>query len=182
MRPDVSESGSGYVFERVVLKIISLPCISRRPPLTLLAKRETKTMHPPFSGAKIALLCEDRVLTYLRDDKPSIPWPGLWDLPGGGREHGETPEQCALRETHEEFGLTLDPAWIVWRKVYPGQGISGLDTWFFVARVPHGTFEQVVFGDEGQRWEVRTVEDFLAMDTAIERLQQRLREFLSLDA
>jgi 8-oxo-dGTP diphosphatase len=48
--------------------------------------------------------------------------------------------------------------------------------------VPHGTFEQVVFGDEGQRWEVREVEDFLAMDTAIERLQQRLREFLSLDA
>ena len=39
-----------------------------------------------FSGAKIVLKCEDRLLTYLRDDKPGIPFPGIWDLPGGGRE------------------------------------------------------------------------------------------------
>jgi 8-oxo-dGTP diphosphatase len=135
--------------------------------------------HPPFSGAKMAVLCEDHLLTYLRDDKTTIPWPGLWDLPGGGREGDETPEQCALRETHEEFGLTLDPGWIVWKRVYPGQGVNGLDTWFFVARVPAGTFERVVFGDEGQRWEIKTVSAFLDMDQAIPHLQQRLREFLS---
>jgi 8-oxo-dGTP diphosphatase len=137
--------------------------------------------HPPFSGAKIAVICEGHLLTYLRDDTPAIPWPGLWDLPGGGREGDETPEQCALRETHEEFGLTLDPGWIVWKRVYPGQGVNGLDTWFFVAEVPTGTFEQVVFGDEGQRWEIKAVSAFLDMDQAIPRLQQRLREFLSDD-
>lgn len=137
--------------------------------------------HPPFSGAKIAVICEGHLLTYLRDDIPAIPWPGLWDLPGGGREGEETPEQCALRETHEEFGLMLDPGWIVWKRVYPGQGLNGLDTWFFVARVPVGTFERVVFGDEGQRWEIRTVSAFLDMDQAIPRLQQRLREFQSED-
>jgi 8-oxo-dGTP diphosphatase len=137
------------------------------------------SVHPPFSGAKIALIDEATLLIYLRDDKPDIPWPGLWDLPGGGRENDETPLQCAQRETFEEFGLKVDPAWVVWTRVYHGQGVNGLDTWFFVAQVPPGTFDQVVFGDEGQRWQVVTVQDFLAMDNAVDRLQNRLREFVS---
>ncbi|MGV8917980.1 MAG: NUDIX hydrolase [Pseudomonas sp.] len=139
------------------------------------------TAHPPFSGAKIVVLCEDQLLTYQRDNNPTIPWPGLWDLPGGGREGDETPVQCALRETHEEFGLTLDPACIVWTRVYPGQGMNGLDTWFFVAIVAPEMFTQVVFGDEGQRWEVSTVEAFLARDDAVDRLQHRLREYWTHD-
>jgi len=180
MRPDISVSGSGYVVERVPLKKIPLEYFIIRFPSTAIAfSGEPNPMPLPFSGAKIVVICEDHLLTYLRDDKPTIPWPGLWDLPGGGREGDETPEQCALRETQEEFGLELDPAWIIWRKVYPGQGMNGLDTWFFVARVPLGTFDRVVFGDEGQRWEVTTVEAFLAREDGIPRLQQRLREFLA---
>jgi 8-oxo-dGTP diphosphatase len=131
-----------------------------------------------FSGAKIALLCNGQLLTYLRDDKPGIPWPGMWDLPGGGREGDETPLQTAARETLEEFSLTLDPGWVVSTRVYPGQGMNGLDTWFLVAQVPAGTFEHIVFGDEGQRWEVMSVNAFLEMDGAVVHLQQRLREFL----
>ena len=38
-----------------------------------------------FTGCKIALLCGDSVLTILRDDKPSIPWPNMWELPCGGK-------------------------------------------------------------------------------------------------
>lgn len=134
--------------------------------------------HPPFSGAKIALLCEDLLLSYQRDDKPSIPWPGLWDLPGGGREGQETPLACALRETEEEFGLTIDPEHIVWTQVYPGQGAGGLDTWFFVAQVPPGTFASIRFGTEGQRWAITTTEAFLANTSAITHFQHRLREYL----
>ncbi|MCD5971388.1 MULTISPECIES: NUDIX hydrolase [Pseudomonas] len=135
--------------------------------------------HPPFSGAKIALLCEGLILSYLRDDKTSIPWPGLWDLPGGGREGEETPLACALRETEEEFGLTIAPEHIVWTRVYPGQGLGGLDTWFFVAQVPSGTFTNIRFGNEGQRWAVTTIEAFLANNVAITHFQHRLREYLS---
>ncbi|MBD8706749.1 NUDIX hydrolase [Pseudomonas sp. CFBP 13711] len=134
--------------------------------------------HPPFSGAKVAILCNGSLLTYQRDDKPEIPWPNLWDLPGGGREGDETPEECAVRETREEFGIVLDPASFIHKRVYPGQGINGLDTWFFVAEVADGQFDQVVFGDEGQRWQVMTVEAFLAMGNAVDRLQHRLREFM----
>ncbi|PHX39771.1 hypothetical protein AO263_29345 [Pseudomonas sp. NZIPFR-PS5] len=136
------------------------------------------SVHPPFSGAKVAMLCNGTLLTYQRDDKPEIPWPNLWDLPGGGREGQETPEECAVRETMEEFGIVLDPATFTHKQVYPGQGVDGLDTWFFVAEVAEGLIDQVVFGDEGQRWQVMTVDAFLSMDNAVDRLQQRLRAFM----
>lgn len=38
-----------------------------------------------FSGCKIALIRDDKLLTILRDDKASIPYPNMWELPGGGK-------------------------------------------------------------------------------------------------
>ncbi|GGU05410.1 NUDIX hydrolase [Actinomadura citrea] len=40
---------------------------------------------------------------------------GQWGLPGGGMEDGESPEQAALRELHEEIGLTAGPADVLGR-------------------------------------------------------------------
>ena len=72
-----------------------------------------------FVGAKAALFCDGAVLTYLRDDRPGLPWPGYWDLPGGGREGAESAEQCLLREVEEEFGLRLTPAHLRWQAAFP---------------------------------------------------------------
>ena len=36
-----------------------------------------------FTGCKIALFCGDKLLTILRDGKANIPWPNMWELPGG---------------------------------------------------------------------------------------------------
>lgn len=39
------------------------------------------------------------------------PWShqgGTWGLPGGARDSHETPEQAAVREAHEEAGLTVE--------------------------------------------------------------------------
>jgi 8-oxo-dGTP diphosphatase len=56
------------------------------------------------SGSSIILFNrKGQVLLFLRDDKPDIPFPGMWDLPGGHVEEGETPEVCIVREMLEEI-------------------------------------------------------------------------------
>jgi len=50
---------------------------------------------------------QQQVLLFLRDDKPTIPYPNTWDVPGGHMDAGETPEACIIREMKEEMGLTL---------------------------------------------------------------------------
>jgi len=56
-----------------------------------------------------------RLLIYLRDDKPNIPFPNHWDLIGGHVEAAETPEQALLREVKEEIGVDLEH-WLFFRR------------------------------------------------------------------
>ncbi|MDX2233348.1 MAG: NUDIX hydrolase [Hyphomonadaceae bacterium] len=132
----------------------------------------------PFGGAKIALIRDGDVLTYLRDDKPTIPYPARWDFPGGGREGDETPEACALRELQEEFGLTLAPDRIHWGRLYEGPRPQQR-TYFFVATLAAEEAGAIVFGDEGQHWRFMTIAEFLAHSDAIAHLRARLADYLS---
>lgn len=50
----------------------------------------------------------EQVLLFLRDDIPIIHCPGMWDVPGGHVEPGETPEQCIIREMKEEMEIDLE--------------------------------------------------------------------------
>jgi len=51
---------------------------------------------------------KEQVLLFLRDDIPEIPFPNMWDVPGGHLEPGETPEKCIVREMREEMDLQLE--------------------------------------------------------------------------
>lgn len=127
-----------------------------------------------FTGAKAALFCGASLLTYLRDQTPGLPWPDLWDLPGGGREGDERPEDCLLRELEEEFGLRLTPDRLVWRRVFPSMVAAGRESVFFAGWLSREELTRVRFGDEGQGWELMPVEVFLAHPRAVPEMQRRV--------
>ena len=132
-----------------------------------------------ISGAKIILHCDGALITYLRDDKESIPFPAMWDLPGGGIEGAESPEDCALRETLEEFGLIIASHRITWGKKYPSVLQSGKFNWFFAAPVTPAEISQIQFGDEGQFWEMMPISAYITHANAVPHLQAQVRDFLT---
>ena len=135
-----------------------------------------------FSGCKIALLCDDKLLTILRDDKASIPYPNMWELPGGGREGEETPFECVQREVFEELSLKLEEAAIVWAKEYKGMLDPDKTSIFMVGTITQEEFASIVFGDEGQAYQMMDVSQFLADEKVIPQLQNRLRDYLEVRA
>ena len=131
-----------------------------------------------FTGSKIALFCGDKLLTILRDDKPTIPWPNMWELPGGGREGDESPFECAAREVYEELGIHLTEDCLLWNKVYPSMLFEGRQSVFMVGQLRQEQFENITFGDEGQAYKLMGVEEFLNSKQAVPQLQGRLRNYL----
>ncbi|GAB1512539.1 NUDIX hydrolase [Actinophytocola sp. KF-1] len=68
----------------------------------------TTQLDTPRIGARVLLLDQhDRVLLiHARDpDAPDHHW---WELPGGGLDQSESPEEGARREVTEETGIELD--------------------------------------------------------------------------
>ena len=77
------------------------------------------------------LLCrQDRVLLGRRSTRRKA-YPGVWDLPGGHVETGETVEEALVRELREEVGVTPTE----WREFAvlrePGVGDESADTLCF---------------------------------------------------
>lgn len=126
-----------------------------------------------FVGAKAALFCDGRLLTCLRDDHPGLPWAGLWDLPGGGREDAESPEDCLLRELGEEFGLRLPPSRLIWRRVFPSMLDASRHSVFFGGWLTVDEVASITFGDEGQEWDLMPVAEFLAHMGGVPEMQRR---------
>lgn len=59
------------------------------------------------------LLCRQGRLLLGKRSARRRAYPGVWDLPGGHVESGETTEQTLVRELREEIGVTLAE----WRKL-----------------------------------------------------------------
>lgn len=131
-----------------------------------------------FTGCKIALICDGQVLTILRDDKPTIPWPNLWELPGGGREGDESPFECVAREVYEELSIQLLKDDIVWSWIYPSMLDENKKSVFLVGKLTQEQFNSIVFGDEGQGYKLVSLEEFLASDRVVPQLQERVRDYL----
>lgn len=120
-----------------------------------------------------------RLLTCLRDDYDWIPFPAHWDLPGGGAEPGETPVECALRELHEEFGLTMTPDRLTGR-AFQGWHDPTRESWMFTGTITAAEIDAIRFGDEGQEWRMMPVAEFIAHPQAVPHFRDRVRLVLGL--
>lgn len=80
-------------------------------------------------GAGIILLNKkNQVLLLLRDNKADIPFPNMWDIPGGRVEHNESPEFTVRREMFEELGI-VDLGDIDLFKIYSSEDLVDYIFW-----------------------------------------------------
>jgi len=131
-----------------------------------------------FTGAKGLVLLGDRALVLLRDQ--GVRWPGMWDLPGGGREGAEAPWETLRREVEEEVGLEIDGAEVLWRHRGESAVEPGTAVWFFVLRLGEGAVRELLFGDEGQAWALMAPGKVAGLERPLPAHRVRLERYLAL--
>jgi 8-oxo-dGTP diphosphatase len=77
-----------------------------------MSEAESARSYPtrPYLAVSAAIFRDGRVLIVRRARPPAH---GLYTLPGGGVELGETLEQAVIREIHEETALDIEPIALV---------------------------------------------------------------------
>jgi len=89
-----------------------------------------------------------RLLLIKRGHEPGV---GLWSLPGGRVEEGETDAQALVRELREETGLSVSPVRLLGSVQRPARAPAVLDIRDYSATVTGGT---LTAGDDAAdaRW------------------------------
>jgi ADP-ribose pyrophosphatase YjhB (NUDIX family) len=118
--PEPAESGSRRMFPNPATLMASGRGARKVRPTGLRHRRLPKVEETSAGGVVLDLSCDPPAVALIaRHDRRSRL---LWSLPKGHVEEGETPEQAALREVHEETGL-------IGRIVAP---LGVIDFWFVV--------------------------------------------------
>ena len=100
---------------------------------------------------------QGRLLMIKRGHEPGT---GLWSIPGGRIEPGETDAEALVREMLEETGLTVQPGRLLGRVRRPGAGRTVIDIRDYAVTVTGGTQRP---GDDAAdvRWVAATEMDSL---------------------
>ncbi len=91
---------------------------------------------------------QGRLLMIRRGHEPGA---GLWSIPGGRVEPGETDAEALVREMHEETGLVVEVGPLIGRVQRPGLAGTIIDIADYAATVTGGTLRP---GDDAAdaRW------------------------------
>jgi 8-oxo-dGTP diphosphatase len=104
-----------------------------------------------------------RLLLIKRGHEPGA---GLWSLPGGRIEPGETDQQAVTREVMEETGLTVESRRLLGRVELPGPDGAVIDVKDYLAVVTGG---ELAAGDDAAdaRWVAATELDRLPLTSGL---------------
>lgn len=130
------------------------------------------------TAAKAFLFHDNKILILLRDNKPEISFPNMWDLPGGKREENESAVECLIRETNEEFSIRLEEDQIFWNKEFEALLYPGRKMMMYAGNLNEDQISSIILGDEGQEWKFVDIDEFLNMPDMIPHFIERLKVFL----
>jgi 8-oxo-dGTP diphosphatase len=120
----------------------------------------TTSQNPPVECVGAVIMDQSgRMLLILRGHEPSK---GLWSIPGGRIEPGETDEQAVIREVAEETGLRVTCGRLLGTAVLPGQAGTTVVVRDYLAELAAGSAELPVAGDDAA--DVRWVTDAQAVE------------------
>jgi 8-oxo-dGTP diphosphatase len=115
--------------------------------------------HAPQPGSSAPIQCvgavisdgAGRLLLILRGHEPGR---GLWSIPGGRIEPGETDEQALIREVREETGLIVTCGRLLGAAELPGQDGAVIVVRDYVAALAPGAAPAARAGDDAAavRW------------------------------
>lgn len=84
-----------------------------------------------------------------------------------------------MRELDEEFGLSLRPPRLLWRREYPSITDPSCRSHFFAGRITVAEVATIRFGNEGQHWCMNPLAEWLAHPKAVQALQSRTQTALT---
>ena len=105
----------------------------------------------------VGIIDDSKRLLLVRRSPDSTVGPGLWQVPGGKLDPGETPEQAAVREVFEELGQAIDEKRLVRLSTHRADDLahpgSPLTVHLFSYATLPGELVDVRLNEENQQYE-----------------------------
>jgi 8-oxo-dGTP diphosphatase len=113
-------------------------------------------------GAKAFIIYNKKLLLILRDNKPNIPSPNKWGLPGGAIRKNEPALRAIRRELKEEINIIPQNIIYLGKQVYK----DGSEVSRYLAKLSKNEFQNIKLGNEGQKLEFFNLDEINQLDLA----------------